>query len=194
LRLKALFILQTTMYSPPYIFFHNRNVKGYWNDGTDPALHKLSSLNEAPPESLPSLGINVSEPETLVAWLNTNSAALISDLSIHVEATDTSPQRWYSLFDKLQQEGTNIQSLSVYWDAEGMHTGLGRSVAFVRKLTLLKVIRSVKIGGFYAKHWPKYLEEKLGLKVVIGQDNPVWDRLRRDYQRGTELLNPWVDT
>jgi len=180
------------MYSPPYIFFHGR--KGNWEEGTDPALHNLSSLNNAPPHLLPSLGINVSEPDALVAWLNTNSAALISDLTIFIDATDNSPQRWCSLFDILQREATNIQSLRVYWDAEGMHTGLGRSVAFVRNLVLLKVTRSVEIGGFYAKHWPKYLEENLGLKAVNTQDNPVWNRLLGNYQKGTERLNPWVDT
>jgi hypothetical protein len=180
------------MYSPPYIFFHGRN--HYWDKGTDPALHKLSSLNDAPPDLLPSLGINVSEPATLVTWLNTNSAALITDITIFIDATDRSPQRWYLLLSKLQEEATNIQSLAVYWDAEGMHTGLGTSVAFVRRLAQLKVMRSVNIGGFYAKCWPEYLEENLGLKPVNTQSSPIWDQLRRNYQRGAERLNPWVDS
>ena len=155
------------MYSPPYIFFHSP--KGYrWEEGTDPGLQKLSTLNDAPHNLLPSLAINVSQPDALMTWLEINNAALISDLTISLDAAYVaSPQRWCVLFDKLRQEATNIQNLSVYWDAEGpIHIGLGKSVVFVRGLALLKIKRSVEIGGFYAKHWPRYLEENMGLKPV----------------------------
>ena len=138
------------MYSPPYIFFHSQ--KGYWwEQGTDPTLQKLPTLNNAPHDRLPSLAINVSQPDALMTWLEINNAALISDLTIFLDATDVapSPQRWCVLFNKLQQEATNIQNLSVYWDAEcPIHIGLGKSVVFVRGLALLKVKRSVDIGGF----------------------------------------------
>lgn len=184
------------MYSPPYIFFHSR--KGYyWEQGTNPALQALPTLNDAPQNLLPSLGINVSQPDALMTWLETNNASLISDLAVHVEATDAaSSQRWCVLFDKLQREATEIQNLSVYWDAEGpIHIGLGKSVVFVRGLAQLKVKRSVKIGGFYAKHWPRYLEDKMGLKPVdenIAKSS--WERSLREYQKGTERRNPWIDT
>jgi hypothetical protein len=186
------------MYSPPYIFFHSR--KGYWwKQGTDPALQKLPTLNDAPHDLLPSLAINVSQPDALMAWLEINNAALISDLTIFLDATSAapSPQRWCVLFDKLQREATNIQNLSIYWDAEGpFHIGLGRSVVFVRGLALLKVKRSVDVGGFYAKHWPSYLEENMGLRPVNKDNVPgsAWEGLLRNYQRGTERLNPWMDT
>src|SRR5205809_122039 len=138
------------MYSPPYIFFHSQ--KGYWwKQGTDPTLQRLPTLNDAPHDRLPSLAINVSQPDALMTWLEINNAALISDLIIFLDATDVapSPQRWCVLFNKLQQEATNIQNLSVYWDAEcPIHIGLGKSVVFVRGLALLKVKRSVDIGGF----------------------------------------------
>ncbi|KAF1948862.1 hypothetical protein CC80DRAFT_497951 [Byssothecium circinans] len=186
------------MYAPPYIFFHSP--KGYrWEEGTDPTLHKLPTLNDVPHDRLPSLAINVSQPDTLMTWLEKNNAALISDLTVFVDACcdSPSPQRWCVLFNKLQQEATNIQNLIVYWDSEGpIHIGLGKSVVFVRGLALLKVKRSVDIGGFYAKHWPRYLEKKMGLKPVDKDDVPgsPWVGILRKYQRGTERLNPWIDT
>jgi len=198
------------MYSPPYIFFHS-SIGYRWADGTDPALQKLHSLNDAPNDLLPSLTINVSQPDALMTWLRTNNAARISSLSIFLNATSLSPspQQWCRLFDKLQREATDVQHLSVYWDADGpwgtrppwniedpLHFGLGQSVVFIRGLAQLKVKKSVEIGGFYAKHWPRYLEEKMGLKPVNKQQAPgsFWEWSLRDYQEGTERLNPWIDT
>ncbi|USP81605.1 hypothetical protein yc1106_08879 [Curvularia clavata] len=186
------------MYSAPYLFF--QRPRGYsWREGTNPALHKLSTLNDAPDDLLPSLTINVSEPDALMTWLETNNAALISDLLVFVDAVDTapSPQRWCLLFDKLQREATKIQNLKVYWDSAGpIHIGLGKSVVFIRGLAQLKVERSLEIGGFYAKHWPRYLEEKMGLKPVDKEISPgsPWVAELKKYQRGTEGRNPWVDT
>jgi hypothetical protein len=186
------------MYSAPYIFFHSQ--KGYsWREGTNPALQKLSTLNDAPDDLLRSVTINVSQPEALITWLETNNAAVISDLTVFV-AADTeapTPQRWCLLFDKLQREATNIQNLSVYWDAEGpIHIGLGKSVVFICGLAQLKVERSLEIGGFYAMHWPKYLEKKMALKPVDKNIFPgsPWVGMLKEYQRGTESRNPWVTT
>ena len=197
------------MYSPPYIFFHSRT--GFrWEDGVDPILQKLKSLNDAPSDLLPSLTINVSQPGALMTWLSTNNAALITNLFIFVDpvvSNSPSPQQWCRLFDKLQQDATNLQRLTVYWDAEGpwgtrkpwsiediVHIGLGRSVVFIRGLAQLKVKESVEICGFYAKYWPRYLEEKIGLKPVKDIPSRYWELALRDYQDNTELLNPWVDT
>ncbi|MCJ1470031.1 hypothetical protein MMC07_008676 [Pseudocyphellaria aurata] len=198
------------MYSPPYIFFHSGT--GFnWNDGVDPILQKLQSLNDAPRDLLPSLTINVSQPGALMTWLRTNNAALITNLSIYVDPVvsgSPSPQQWCRLFDQLQHDATNLQALTVYWDAEGpwgtpkpwslgdiiMHPGLGRSVVFIRGLAQLKEKESVEMGGFYAKHWPKYLEEKVGLKPVEDISTGYRERALRDYQHYTERLNPWVET
>lgn len=38
----------------------------------------------------------------------------------------------------------------------------GKDLDFIRALAKVKVKESVEIGGFYAKHWPRYLEEKMG--------------------------------
>jgi hypothetical protein len=186
------------MYSPPYISFYTQ--RGYhWKEGTNPALQKLSTINDAPDDLLQSLTINVSQPDALMAWLETNNAAVISDLHVFVDATHRapSPQRWCLLFDKLQREATNIQNLSVYWDAEGpIHIGLGKSVVFIRGLVQLKVEKSLEIGGFYAMHWPRYLEEKMALKPVNKDIIPgsPWVGMLKKYQRGTESRNPWVNT
>lgn len=179
------------------MFFHDR--KGYrWRDGVNPALQELSTLNDAPADLLPSLAINVSQPDALITWLETNNAALISDLHIFVNPTDSapSPQRWCLLFDKLQREATHIQTLKVYWDAEGMHIGLGRSVVFLHGLVQLKVEKSLEIGGFYSTHWPRYLEEKMSLKPFNRDIFPgsLGVRELKKYQRGTESRDPWVDT
>jgi hypothetical protein len=77
-----------------------------------------------------------------------------------------------------------------------LHFGLGRSVVFIRGLAQLKVKKSVEIGGFYARHSPRYLEEKMGLKPVDKQNIPgsSWVWSLRDYQNGTERFNPWINT
>lgn len=77
-----------------------------------------------------------------------------------------------------------------------VHFGMGRSVVFLRGLVQLKVKEGVEIGGFYAKHWPRYLEEKMGLKPVNKQNlsRNSWERSLRDYQNGTERFNPWTNT
>lgn len=199
------------MYSPPYIFFHSR-VGYWWKDGTDPALQKLRTLNDAPKDLLPSLAINVSQPKALMTWLETNNAALITNITIILDAhsNSSSPPLWCQLFDKLQQEETNIQHLSICWDSDGpwgqpkpwgmedffFHYGLGRSVVFLRGLAQLKVKEKLEISGFYAKHWPRYLEEKMGLRPVERLNVPGswWERSLKDYQDGTERFDPWTNT
>lgn len=194
-----------TMCSPPYIFFHSRV-----EEGTNPALHNLHTLNDAPNDILPSLTINVSQPKALLTWLGIKSATLITNLPNLLDATSrpSGTPLWCQLFDKLQREATNIQHLRIYWDAEGpwgtgppwrlegpLHFGLGRSVVFLRGLVQLKVKKGVEIGGFYAEHSPRYLE-KMGWKPFDKQNIPVsfWERLSRDYQSGTSRFNPWTNT
>lgn len=82
-------------------------------------------------------------------------------------------------------------NLSVYWDADPLE-GLGKSVVFVRGLVLLRLKRSIEIGGFYAQRWPRHLEERMGLKPVNKQTAPgnYWEGELRGYHRGTEYLNP----
>jgi hypothetical protein len=184
------------MYSPPYIFFHGYGPQGFrWADNTNPALHQLSTLDNAPHDLLSSLSVNVSKPDTLLAWLDTNNAALISDLTIFVEPVDTRPQLWCALFRKLQNEAMGVENLDIYWDAEwggGLLSwfGLGRSVEFVREVAKLKVRNSVVIRGFYGRNWPDYLEQNMGLRPVEDFSSNEMKRSLRIYQKGTEHLNP----
>ncbi|CAF9936151.1 MAG: hypothetical protein HETSPECPRED_010033 [Heterodermia speciosa] len=197
------------MYAPPYIFFHSR--QGFrWKDGVDPTLKNLNSLNDASTDLLPSLTINVSQPNALLNWLNTNDASLITDLFIFVDAVvscSPSPREWCLLFDKLRLEATNLRTVRVLWDADGYwgmqkpritvdaeHVGLGRSVIFVRGLAQLKVKESLKISGLYAKGWPQYLEEKMGLKPIEDTLSDYDKQRLLDYQNYKRRLNPWVDT
>lgn len=125
--------------------------------------------------------VNVSEPESLLIWLENHDASLITDLflSPFLNYPHTA-QRWCRLFVKPSLEATNIQTLSIYYDAEGpwgtkpswniedpLHYGMGRSVEFIRGVARLKVHKAVKIKGYYAVHWPAYLEERIGLKPVV---------------------------
>ena len=179
----------------PYIFFHSPSGH-WWEEGTDPILLNCRSINEeAVQHLLSSLSVNVSKPDALLAWLETNDASYITALHVHLDAYDKAPSaaRWSRLFEKLRREATNLQHLSVYWDHEGyLHRGLGKDISFVQALVQLKVTKTISIGGFYAQRWPEYLEEKMGLKPSNDQNIPgsTWSRMLKNYQKGTEGIRP----
>jgi len=101
---------------------------------------------------------------------------------------DYSGPVWCQVLNKLADEATSLASVYVYFDAEGwMHAGAGKDLNFVRALGRMKVSKSMKIEGNFAKRWPQYLEEKLGMPVWDPQEQREWERL---YQRGTEKLIP----
>ncbi|EXJ61259.1 uncharacterized protein A1O5_12051 [Cladophialophora psammophila CBS 110553] len=142
------------MASPPYIFFHNRNGGYWWHEKTDPILQNCRTINEEAAQSLlSSLTVNVSQPCSLLRWLNKNHPAYITDLVVFVDACCDSPpaMHWSQLFEKLGREATNLQHLTIYWDSENfVHRGLGKDLCFVRALTQLKVKKTITIEGFYA--------------------------------------------
>lgn len=181
-----------------------------FRNGTDPRLRSLKTLNDAPKDLLPSLTLNISEPDPLLSWLENKDASLITDhflfpLPFHLHTA----RRWCRLFDRLSRDATNIQILSIYYDAEGpwgttppwdmedpLNYGMGQSVEFIRGVARLKVHKSVEIDGWYAVHRPAYLEERIGLKPVV-KEYPYWSydaRALRDYQDGTDRLNPRTQT
>ena len=43
--------------------------------------------------------------------------------------------------------------------------GLGDNLHFVRALGKIRGLEKLVIEGFYAKHWPAYLEETIGVQV-----------------------------
>jgi hypothetical protein len=199
------------MYSAPYIIFGSCSYR--FKEENDPRLQTFESLNAAPKDLLPSLTVHAVHPEPVLNWLEKNDASLITDLYIFplTLAPDDrgAGQRWCRLFDKLSREAPNIQSLEVFWDAVGpwgtrppwewedpLNYGMGRSVEFIRGLATLKVRKSVQLRGFYALHWPAYLQEKIGLKPLVEAHAPGSYNARAltDYQIDTRGLNPWTQT
>ena len=90
---------------------------------------------------------------------------------------------WCKVFDELAVGATGLQSLFVYWDAEGfIHHGGGADVDVVRALGRIKGLQRMEIRGFYAKEWPKYLEEKMGIKVLEDSDSQM-RRYLKNFQR-----------
>src|SRR5271170_7614577 len=68
----------------PYIFFHSPSGH-WWEEGTDPILLNCRSINEeAVQHLLSSLSVNVSKPDALLAWLETNDASYITALHVHL--------------------------------------------------------------------------------------------------------------
>jgi hypothetical protein len=109
------------------------------------------------------------------------------------EDPDYSGPTWCELLNKLADEATGLRYVYVYLDAEEElgHYGAGKDLNFVRALGRMKVSQRLKIDGYFATEWPRYLEGKLGM--------PVWDTQGhsqnyllglREYQRGTESLIP----
>lgn len=207
--LTSLTYSSTTMYDPPYMFSCALSSGHSFKDGTDPRLQDFKTLNDAPKDLLPSLTVNVSGPNPLLAWLDNNDASLITDLFFFLYPfRPHTAKEWTPLFDKLSREATNIQTLSIYFDADGpwgtkppwdiedqIHYGMGQSVVFIQGIARLKVHKSLEIEGFYAMHWPAYLAEQIGLKPIV-KELPYTDYARalRDYQVGTDKLDPWTQT
>ncbi|KZM23931.1 uncharacterized protein EKO05_0009324 [Ascochyta rabiei] len=188
----------TSLHSKPCVFF-DASQGVHWGEGTDPLLQAMTTLNDAPKWLLPSLTVNVSHPDALLTWINTNNAALITELFIYCPATDDAPttHAWCQLFDKLSREATNIQDLQVYWDWDHESTaptmpGLGKSLTFVRALGALRVKGNLTICGFYAKHWPMYLSSRIGTPPYNPQigNGSEWEMTLERYQVGTEGLIP----
>ncbi|KAH8802512.1 hypothetical protein F5884DRAFT_802227 [Xylogone sp. PMI_703] len=99
----------------------------------------------------------------------------------------SSGPEWRKLLNKLADEATNLEYVYVFLDEEGHHSGAGRDVGFVKALGRLKVSRKMELVGMFAKGWPEYLEEKIGMPVWSMENESEYD-LRRlmNYQRSTE--------
>ncbi len=74
--------------------------------------------------------------------------------------------------------------------------GLGDNLHVVRALSNIQGLGMLEISGYYAKHWPAYLEEKMGVPVRAkdGHNEELNDEMLlrkfREYQQGTEDLVP----
>ncbi|KPM46368.1 hypothetical protein AK830_g143 [Neonectria ditissima] len=126
---------------------------------------------------------------------------------------------WVKLFDALAKDATGLRALHVEWFAECEYSweyvrgaaerGLGDNLDFVRALGQIKGLEKMTIRGSYAKRWPAYLQEKMGVRVQaksgnisllkcvnvddeeLKEDTGGLDLLRlRNYQQGTKNLIP----
>ena len=100
---------------------------------------------------------------------------------------------WCELLNKLADEATGLRHVSVYFDTavEIDMFGAGRDVAFVRALARMKISGRLKLEGYFAAPWPRYLEEALGKPVWDARDHkkPYLEELAA-FQQGTESLIP----
>lgn len=119
---------------------------------------------------------------------------------------------WVGLLDTLIEEAKDLRNLKVvfdarYFDTETHARGLGADVPFVRTLTRIKQVGTLErltIGGFYAKHWPSYLQQEMGTDVKVtaeaglfstsaGEEDTLHNfqvSLLKEYQESTESLMP----
>jgi hypothetical protein len=86
--------------------------------------------------------------------------------------------------------------------------GFGNNVYFVRALGKIQGLEELVVEGYYAKEWPAYLEERIGVRVQViygkyceltdneklndfnRKDNERQPQIVTEYQRGTEDLFP----
>jgi hypothetical protein len=146
---------------------------------------------------------------------------LIKKLDIWVPwMADLSP--WLRLLHILVEEASGLRYLKLKWCAGFMENprkferrvlerGLGDQLDFVRALGKIQGLETLVIDGYYAKNWPAYLEERMGVRVqTIDQwldemrlRGDLEDRIQyicdineqylqdlREYQQGTEELIP----
>lgn len=146
--------------------------------------------------------ISVSDSRGLLQWLQRpeNSLDRVVTLSIFIHATTLDPalspmffrsprdqtlDDWLHLFKYMTPRLRSLKNLSVYWDCEGMHRGLGKSLAFIRALAGIRPSEGVEMAGFYAVNWPQYLGKQMQVAVIRDHLHGL-----RSFQAGTEGLWP----
>ena len=71
-------------------------------------------------------------------------------------------QLWYNLLGRLSQEATGLRYLYIFWDKEG-----GGDVRLVRELAKIQGLKRMEIDGYFAKHCPEYLVQKMGVPIQV---------------------------
>lgn len=142
-------------------------------------------------------------PRIVLKWLERigpENVKLVKKARVLVEV-QTGPreiwyQGWYELFRVLACSASGLRDLEVYWAAVGvgkrwMSHLAGADVEFVRELGEIKGLSRMRISGYFAMHWPQYLERKMGLEVWRADEcsEETLEELRK-YQRGTEEVWP----
>ena len=95
---------------------------------------------------------------------------------------------WSALIIQLALKAKSLETLDVYFEAEpsvGWFGG-GIDVIFARALTMLHPGVNIRIGGYFAKELPNYLEARLGYKVW--EEDEELHKLREEYLSNPEDL------
>lgn len=194
-----------TMTNRPLFQFFNK--AGYFyikdRDGKPDFRNVLQVCRDDGQDGIGDFDVSVSDPRGLLKWLQQpeNSLDHLVTLSLFIEATtldsmlpptismwgDQTADDWLRLFEYISPMLTNLKNLSVYWDCEGCHRGLGKSLAFIRALAKLRPSEGVTLAGFYAVNWPNYLENEMQVAVV---KDMIPHHGLRSFQVGTEVLWP----
>lgn len=150
-----------------------------------------------------SFHLQVQDPATCATWLETIDlgltsmprAASITHFTIHnTPSSVPSHQRprvhqWCHLFSILRRDAVNIKSLVVTFDHE-----LGKDLDFIHGLVTLTVKEVIIFTGYYAMHWPRFVEEMMGLRPVnLPYTTGSWERRLRKYHEDTKTICPWTE-
>ncbi|KAL1640178.1 hypothetical protein SLS58_007129 [Diplodia intermedia] len=109
----------------------------------------------------------ISEPEQMFRLrqqIGSMNFKLIKALHMWVSWKAELPP-WLQLLDLLAGEATGLRYIKIAYSDPFEERGLGDSVDFLRALGKIKGVKELVIEGYYAKHWPAYLEEKMGVRV-----------------------------
>ncbi|KAF2715247.1 hypothetical protein K504DRAFT_457417 [Pleomassaria siparia CBS 279.74] len=112
----------------------------------------------------------ISEPKQLfrlIAQIGFVNFRLIKTLHIWVPSS-AKLYPWLQVIYTLAVEASGLRCIELGWgaDIEGTwERGLGDNVDFVRALGRIQGLEKLVIEGYYAKNWPAYLEEKMGVRV-----------------------------
>ncbi|KZZ93846.1 hypothetical protein AAL_05562 [Moelleriella libera RCEF 2490] len=151
----------------------------------------------------------------LMTQIGHTNMKLIRSLNIHVPPR-ADKGSWLYLLRVLPEATTGLRSVVVRWWGEGLDNpwegSLGKDIAFAQAVAGLSKlgVERLRIEGYYAKPWPAYFRDKFGAQVVEAEDgrphtpkedDDDWQRKLnednledfRNYQDGTDLLNPWEE-
>ena len=119
----------------------------------------------------------ISEPEQmfrLITQIGPKNFKLVKSLNIWVPwLTEIGP--WLKFLNVLAKEASGLRVIELRWDKKSdfpwelmrgaKERGLGDSLQFVRALGQIQGLEKLVIKGYYAKLWPAYLKEKMGVEV-----------------------------
>lgn len=171
----------------------------------------------------------ISEPEQmfrLIEQIGLVNLKLVKTLHIWVPwMAELFP--WLQLLYILAEEASGLRCIELGWGANcefpwqlrrgARERGLGDNLDFVRALGKIRELEKLVIEGYYAKRWPAYLEERMGVRVRaicghcreepelkegdLNDEELKFDKLMhemnekelqrfKEYQQGTEDLIP----